>query len=105
MAGWRDFTIPLYPGNYVAHKLKAMHDDSKSVFPESVYSTKTQANNRWTSMTKADYIPFQEIRRKAQADYIPLEEIRRKARITEKIRRKARITEKLNENKVSVKLG
>ena len=81
MAGWRDFTIPLYPGNYVAHKLKAMHDDSKPVFPESVYSTKTQANKRWKSMTKDDYIPLEEIRRKARG------------------------TEKLNENQVSVKLG
>ena len=80
LAGWRDFPIPLYPGNYVAHKLKAMHDDSKSVFPESVYSTKTQANNRWKSMTKTDYIPLEEIRSKA------------------------RRAENFNENKVGVKL-
>ena len=68
LAGWKNFTIPLYPGNYVAHKLKAMHDDSKSVFPESVYSTETQADNRWKSMTKADFIPLEEIRRKSRRD-------------------------------------
>ena len=62
---WKSEPITMYPGNFFAHKLKEIHDDSRSVFPESVYSTASQARNRWTSLTKIDYLPMEQLREKA----------------------------------------
>ena len=62
---WKCPEITMYPGNYVAHKLKEIHDDSRSVFPESVYSTASQVQNRWKSLTRTDYLPIEELQERA----------------------------------------
>ena len=56
---------PEVPGNYIAHRIKLIHDDSQSIFPESVYSSQTQLKNRWKSLMHSDYVPMEELRRRA----------------------------------------
>ena len=48
------------PGNFYAAGIKEIQDDSRSVFPESVYSDPFGRRKRWTTTYDKDYIPRQE---------------------------------------------
>ena len=48
------------PGNFYAANIKSIQDDSRSVFPESVYSGITGRRKRWSSTYENHYIPRQE---------------------------------------------
>ena len=47
-------------GNLYAANIKAIQDDSASVFPESLYSTTTTRKQKWLSTYEKDYFPRQE---------------------------------------------
>ena len=52
---------PMRPfGNILASEIKVIHDDSQSVFPESVYSNVISRRNRWKSMYSSNYYPLTE---------------------------------------------
>ena len=48
------------PGNFLAANIKAIQDDSASVFPESFYSTGSTRKQKWLSTYEKDYFPRQE---------------------------------------------
>ena len=45
------------PGNVRSLEIKGEHEDSKSLFPESVYSTDSQRRGKWTKMYDVNFIP------------------------------------------------
>ena len=52
------FFKQLFIGNHLASGLKRIHDDSASVFPESVYTSVDSENNRWRSLYNSEFIPL-----------------------------------------------
>ena len=53
-----DLLFVLLSGNHLASGLKRIHDDSASVFPESVYTSVDSENNRWRSLYDSEFIPL-----------------------------------------------
>ena len=45
-------------GGHVASEIRKIHDDSSSVFADSVYSTPSGRLKRWTSLMHWDYLPL-----------------------------------------------
>ena len=54
------------PGGFIASELKKIHDDSVSVFPESVYNGEGRRQARWATTMKTDYIPIAIMREQAE---------------------------------------
>lgn len=54
-------------GGYIASELKKIHDDSMSVFPESVYSVEgARRQTRWKSTMHSDFIPISELQAQSE---------------------------------------
>ena len=55
------------PGGFIAAELKKIHDDSMSIFPESVYSMEGgRRRARWKSTMHSDFIPIERLRERAE---------------------------------------
>ncbi|KAK2167937.1 hypothetical protein LSH36_22g08014 [Paralvinella palmiformis] len=55
------------PGNILAHKLRYVMEDSRSIFGKSVYSSQQAKENRWTSIVKTDFVHLTELPRAVTA--------------------------------------
>ncbi|KAK2190720.1 hypothetical protein NP493_73g05064 [Ridgeia piscesae] len=45
------------PGNFIALNMRLVFDDTRSLFPASVYSQKIKKLNRWRSLYSSDFMP------------------------------------------------
>ncbi|CAD5121260.1 DgyrCDS9791 [Dimorphilus gyrociliatus] len=50
----------MIPGNFLASQLKAIYNDSSSLFCQSVYSNPKHKKTRWASLYHTDFIPLME---------------------------------------------